>query len=80
MSVRAPGNGQDRNLITSQCPFCFYLAPLPGFAGICPQCGRDTSRIIGHLRYDDPEELTGEDAAAAYRLERIFSGAEGPHS
>ena len=65
-----------RNLITSQCPFCFYDAPLPGFQGKCPRCGKDTTKIIGCLRYNDPETLDGADADAAYRLERIFAGVE----
>lgn len=65
-----------RNLITTQCPFCLYLAPLPGFAGPCPNCGKNTAAVIGCIRYGDPESLSGEDAEAAYRLERVFAGME----
>ena len=64
----------ERNMTCSQCPFCFYEAPLPGFIGVCPRCLKDTTNLIGCLRYDDPETLTGEDADAAYRLQRIAAG------
>jgi len=67
-----------RNMTTSQCPFCFYTAPLPGFEGVCPKCGKDTTKIIGCLRYDDPDTLSGDDAEAAYRLQRISAGMEPP--
>lgn len=65
---------ENKNLITSQCPFCFYDAPPPGFEGLCPACGKDTTRLIGCLRYNDPEFLEGEEARAAYHLEAVFAG------
>jgi hypothetical protein len=42
------------NLRTSQCPYCFFLAPIPGFIGECPKCGKDTRAFIAHIRYNGP--------------------------
>jgi hypothetical protein len=41
---------------TSQCPLCFYLAPLPGFVGICPSCKQDTLEAMRRLRGVSPEK------------------------
>ena len=46
----------------------------------CPKCGKDTTSLIGCLRYNDPKSLEGDDADAAYRLQRIFAGMEPPRS
>jgi hypothetical protein len=39
----------DRDM-TTQCPLCLYDAPLPGFAGICPQCGKPTRIAVRMIR------------------------------
>jgi len=40
------------DLAASQCPFCFYLAPLDGvqIIGNCPNCGKDTRPVIFSIR------------------------------
>lgn len=44
----------DVGTLTSQCPLCLYDAPLPGFSGVCPKCGEDTTDAIRAIR--SPQE------------------------
>lgn len=38
------------NLLTTQCPSCLHTADLPGFVGVCPRCGKDTTEAIIRIR------------------------------
>lgn len=62
------------NLVTWQCPFCYYKAPAPGFQGICPKCNNDTSDVIRAIRRADPEGLSDKDRAAFNNLGKVFKG------
>lgn len=62
---------------TTQCPHCLYLAPLPGFIGICPKCARDTVEEIARIRNYVPKWGSGELTGELTRCERSARRREG---